>query len=51
MLESFDIPIVTSQVAGVWNLFSTSGLRYELVNSPSAALRKLDQQISQRSQK
>lgn len=51
MLESFDIPIVTSQIAGVWNLFSTSGLRDELVNSPSAALRKLDQQISQRSQK
>lgn len=51
ILDSFDIPIVTSQIAGVWNLFSSSLLRDEIQNSPSAALRKLDQQIKQRAQK
>ena len=51
ILDSFDIPIVTSQIAGVWNLFSSSHLRDEIQNSPSAALRKLDQQIKQRAQK
>jgi maleate isomerase len=51
MLDSFDIPIVTSQIAGVWNLFSSSNMRHELLNCSSAALKKLDQQISQRAQK
>ena len=40
------VPIITSQLAGIWSLLMTIGAAYDIQNSNSAALRKLDNQIS-----
>ncbi len=47
MIGAIDIPVVTSQIAGIWNLLSSMNLRQEISASGSAALTKLDHQIKQ----
>lgn len=47
MIGSINIPVVTSQIAGIWNLLSTMNLQPEIRNSKSAALKKLDHQVKQ----
>ena len=45
MISSVGIPIVTSQIAGIWNLFSEMKKLDQIPNSGSAALNKLHNQI------
>jgi len=45
MISSVEIPIVTSQIAGIWNLFSEMKKLDQIPNSGSAALNKLHNQI------
>jgi maleate cis-trans isomerase len=45
MISSVEIPIVTSQIAGIWNLFSEMNQLDQIPNSGSAALNKLHNQI------
>jgi maleate isomerase len=45
MITSVDIPVVTSQIAGIWNLFSEMKQLAQIPNSGSAALNKLHNQI------
>ena len=45
MVSSVDIPMITSQLAGIWNLFSEMKKLAEIPNSGSAALNKLHNQI------
>ena len=45
MISSVEIPIVTSQIAGIWNLFSEMKQSEQIPNSGSAALNKLHNQI------
>lgn len=45
MISSVDIPMITSQIAGVWNLFSEMKQLDQIPNSGSAALNKLHNQI------
>ena len=40
------IPIITSQLAGIWSLLTIIGAAADIQNSNSAALRKLDLQIN-----
>lgn len=42
-----DLPIVTSQIAGVWNLLRVIGATNQLPNSASAGLRKLTTQLTE----
>ena len=49
LVTSFDAPIVTSQIAGIWNLMTSAGYRDQIVNSGSAALNKLNMQIKEKS--
>jgi len=46
MVSSVEIPIVTSQIAGIWNLFSQMGQLNQIPDSGSAALNKLHNQIN-----
>ena len=45
MISSVEIPIVTSQIAGIWNLFSEMKQLDQIPNSGSAALNKLHNHI------
>ena len=45
MISSVEIPIVTSQIAGIWNLFSEIKQLDQIPNSGSAALNKLHNHI------
>jgi maleate cis-trans isomerase len=45
MITSVEIPVVTSQIAGIWNLFSEMKQLTQIPNSGSAALNKLHNQI------
>jgi len=45
MITSVEIPVVTSQIAGIWNLFSEMKQLAQIPNSGSAALNKLHNQI------
>jgi len=45
MISSVEIPVVTSQIAGIWNLFSEMEQLDQIPNSGSAALNKLHNQI------
>ena len=45
MISSVEIPIVTSQIAGIWNLFSEMKQLAQIPNSGSAALNKLHNHI------
>jgi len=45
MVGSVEIPIVTSQIAGIWNLFNEMNQLDQIPNSGSAALNKLHIQI------
>ena len=45
MISSVGIPIVTSQIAGIWSLFSEMNQLDQIPNSGSAALNKLHIQI------
>ena len=45
MISSVEIPIVTSQIAGIWNLFSELKQLDQIPNSGSAALNKLHNHI------
>lgn len=45
MISSVEIPIVTSQIAGIWNLFSAMNQLAQIPNSGSAALNKLHNHI------
>lgn len=45
MATSVKIPIVTSQIAGIWNLFNEMNQLDQIPNSGSAALNKLHNQI------
>jgi maleate isomerase len=45
MISSVEIPIVTSQIAGIWNLFNEMNQLDQIPNSGSAALNKLHNQI------
>lgn len=45
MASLIEIPIVTSQIAGIWNLFSEMKKLDQIPNSGSAALNKLHNQI------
>lgn len=45
LINSVEIPIVTSQIAGIWNLFSEMNQLDQIPNSGSAALNKLHNQI------
>jgi maleate isomerase len=45
MISSVGIPIVTSQIAGVWSLFNEMKQLAQIPNSGSAALNKLHNQI------
>ena len=50
LISSVDFPVVTSQLAGIWNLLEVTGNREEIERSPSAALRELDKKILARQQ-
>jgi len=45
MISSVEIPIVTSQIAGIWNLFREMNQLEQIPNSGSAALNKLHNHI------
>ena len=45
MISSVEIPIITSQIAGIWNLFSEMKQLVQIPNSGSAALNKLHNHI------
>jgi len=45
MVSSVDIPMITSQIAGIWNLFSEMNQLDQIPNSGSAALNKLHNHI------
>jgi maleate isomerase len=45
MISSVEIPIVTSQIAGIWNLFNEMNQLDQIPNSGSASLNKLHNQI------
>lgn len=45
MISSVEIPMVTSQIAGIWNLFKQMNKLAEISNSGSVALNKLHNQI------
>jgi maleate isomerase len=45
MISSVEIPIITSQIAGIWNLFSEMKQLDQIPNSGSAALNKLHNHI------
>jgi maleate isomerase len=45
IISSVEIPVVTSQIAGIWNLFSEMNQLDQIQNSSSAALNKLHNQI------
>jgi maleate isomerase len=45
MISSVEIPIITSQIAGIWNLFSAMNQLDQIPNSGSAALNKLHNHI------
>jgi maleate cis-trans isomerase len=45
MITSVEIPVVTSQIAGIWNLFNEMKQLAQIPNSGSAALNKLHNQI------
>lgn len=45
MASLIEIPIVTSQIAGIWNLFSEMNQLDQITNSGSASLNKLHNQI------
>ncbi len=45
MISSVEIPIVTSQIAGIWNLFGEMKQLDQIPNSGSAALNKLHNHI------
>jgi maleate isomerase len=47
IIEKIDLPIVTSQLAGIWNLMSEIGSTADIGRSKSLALRKLNSQIAQ----
>lgn len=49
LIGSIQIPVVTSQIAGIWNLFNEMNKLDQIPNSGSAALNKLHNQILQRS--
>ncbi len=48
IVSSIGIPVVTSQLAGIWHLLSSMNSQQEIRNSGSVALRELDQHIQQR---
>lgn len=43
-----EIPLISSQIAGIWNLFYAMNLTHEIANSGSLALNKLNSQITAR---
>jgi maleate isomerase len=45
MISSVEIPIITSQIAGIWNLFSVMKQLDQIPNSGSATLNKLHNHI------
>jgi maleate cis-trans isomerase len=47
MIGSIAIPVVTSQTAGIWNLFSSMNLRQDISSSGSVALNELDRHINE----